>query len=85
MILINTARGKVIVEDDLAEAMKSGKVRAYGTDVFFSDPPDPKSPLLSAPNVVMTPHIGGSSKENLPAALAERSFLDRQRGPAGGS
>jgi D-3-phosphoglycerate dehydrogenase len=40
-------------------------VRAYGTDVFTSDPPDPKSPLLSAPNVVMTPHIGGSSKENL--------------------
>ncbi len=65
VILINTARGKVIVEEDLAEALKSGKVRAYGTDVFFSDPPDPKSPLLSAPNVVMTPHIGGSSKENL--------------------
>lgn len=65
VILINTARGKVINEADLADALKSGKVRAYGTDVFFSDPPDPTSPLLSAPNVVMTPHIGGSSQENL--------------------
>ncbi len=65
VILVNTARGKVVVEEDLAEALKSGKVRAYATDVFYSDPPDPSCPLLSAPNVVMTPHIGGSSKENL--------------------
>lgn len=65
VVLINTARGKVVVEEDLAEALKSGKVRAYGTDVFYADPPDPASPLLSAPNVFMTPHIGGSSQENL--------------------
>lgn len=65
VILLNTARGGVVVETDLAEALKSGKVRAYATDVFYSDPPDPSSPLLTAPNVVMTPHIGGSSKENL--------------------
>ncbi len=65
VILVNTARGKVVVEEDLADALKSGKVRAYATDVFYSDPPDPTCPLLTAPNVVMTPHIGGSSKENL--------------------
>ena len=65
VVIINTARGKVVVEEDLAEALKSGKVRAYATDVFYSDPPDPSCPLLTAPNVVMTPHIGGSSKENL--------------------
>lgn len=65
VIIINTARGKVIDEADLAEALKSKKVRAYGTDVYYSDPPDPASPLLSAPNVIMTPHIGGSSQENL--------------------
>lgn len=65
VILLNTARGGVVVETDLAEALTSGKVRAYATDVFYSDPPDPSSPLLTAPNVVMTPHIGGSSKENL--------------------
>ena len=65
VVLVNTARGKVVVEEDLAAALASGKVAAYATDVFLSDPPDPKSPLLSAPNVFLTPHIGGSSKENL--------------------
>ncbi len=64
-VIVNTGRGKCVVEEDLAEALKSGKVGAYATDVWFSDPPDPSSPLLSAPNVTMTPHIGASSKENL--------------------
>ncbi len=65
VVIVNTARGKVVVEEDLAEALRSGKVAAYATDVYLSDPPDPKSPLLSAPNVLMMPHVGGSSKENL--------------------
>jgi D-3-phosphoglycerate dehydrogenase len=65
VIVINTGRGKVVVEEDLAEALKAGKVRAYGTDVWFSDPPAPECPLLSAPNVFMAPHLGASSKENL--------------------
>ena len=65
VILINTGRGKVVVEQDLADALASGKVRAYGTDVWPSDPPPPECPLLSAPNVFMSPHLGASSKENL--------------------
>ena len=65
VILINTGRGKVVAEADLAAALASGKVRAYGTDVWASDPPPADSPLLTAPNVFMAPHIGGSSKENL--------------------
>ena len=65
VIIVNTARGKVIAEEDLAEALKAGKVAAYATDVYQSDPPDPKSPLLSAPNVILMPHVGGSSRENL--------------------
>jgi len=65
VIIINTGRGKVIVEADLAAALTAGKVRAYGTDVWFSDPPPADCPLLTAPNVFMAPHIGGSSKENL--------------------
>ncbi len=65
VVIVNTGRGKCIVEADLADALKSGKVAAYATDVWYSDPPDPSSPLLSAPNVIMTPHIGASSKENL--------------------
>ena len=65
VILINTGRGKCVVDADLAAALQSGKVRAYGTDVWPSDPPPADCPLLTAPNVFMAPHIGGSSKENL--------------------
>jgi D-3-phosphoglycerate dehydrogenase len=65
VILINTGRGKVINEADLTAALASGHVRAYGTDVWESDPPPPTSPLLTASNVFMAPHIGASSTENL--------------------
>ncbi|MCP4901331.1 MAG: hydroxyacid dehydrogenase [bacterium] len=65
VVLINTARGKCVDEDDIAEALKSGKVRAYATDVWYSDPPDPSCPLLKADNVIMTPHLGASSNENM--------------------
>ena len=65
VILINTGRGKCVVDADLAAALQSGKVRAYGTDVWPSDPPPADCPLLTAPNVFMAPHIGASSKENL--------------------
>jgi D-3-phosphoglycerate dehydrogenase len=64
-VIINTGRGKCINENDLTEALKSGKVRAYGTDVWFSDPPPADCPLLKAPNVFMAPHLGASTKENL--------------------
>ena len=65
VVIVNTGRGKCVVEEDLAEALKTGKVGAYATDVWTSDPPDPACPLLTAPNVIMTPHIGAGSKENL--------------------
>ncbi len=64
VFLINTGRGKTVVEEDIAEALGSGHIAGYGTDVFYSDPPE-NSPLLKAPNVIMTPHIGANSKENL--------------------
>jgi len=65
VMIINTGRGKCVNETDLAAALASGKVRAYGTDVWPSDPPPADCPLLAAPNVFMAPHIGASSKENL--------------------
>ncbi|MBD3871190.1 MAG: hydroxyacid dehydrogenase [Acidobacteria bacterium] len=65
VVIINTARGKCISEKDMAEALESGKVRAYATDVWNSDPPDESCPLFDAPNVVMTPHLGASSGENM--------------------
>ena len=65
VVIINTGRGKCVNEKDLAEALKDGSVRAYGTDVWFSDPPPADCPLLTAPNVFMAPHLGASTKENL--------------------
>lgn len=65
VIIVNTCRGKCVEEADLAAALTTGKVRAYGTDVWPSDPPPADCPLLTAPNVFMAPHIGASSKENL--------------------
>lgn len=65
VVIVNTARGKCVVESDLVEALASGKVRAYATDVFFSDPPPADCSLYDAPNVIMTPHLGASSEENM--------------------
>jgi D-3-phosphoglycerate dehydrogenase len=65
VVIVNTGRGKCVIEEDLAEALKTGKVKTYANDVWYSDPPAPDSPLLSAPNVQFTPHTGASSKENL--------------------
>ena len=65
VIIVNPGRGKCVEEADLAAALATGKVRGYGTDVWSSDPPPTDCPLLTAPNVFMSPHIGASSKENL--------------------
>ena len=65
VVLVNSGRGKCVNEEDVAEALKSGKMKTYATDVWYSDPPAPESPIISAPNVQLTPHIGASSKENL--------------------
>ncbi len=62
--LINTGRGKTIVEEDVAEALKTGKLKAFGNDVWYSDPPE-NTVLVDAPNVTMLPHLGASTKENL--------------------
>jgi D-3-phosphoglycerate dehydrogenase len=62
--IINTCRGKCVDEDDIAEALTSGKLKGYATDVWYSDPPE-NTPLAKAPNVLMMPHIGASTTENL--------------------
>jgi D-3-phosphoglycerate dehydrogenase len=62
--IINTGRGKCVIEQDMVEALNSGKLKGYATDVWYSDPPE-NSPLVSCPNVLMMPHIGASTKENL--------------------
>jgi D-3-phosphoglycerate dehydrogenase len=62
--IVNTGRGKCVIEEDMVEALKSGKIAGYATDVWYSDPPE-NSPLIGAPNMIMTPHIGAETKENL--------------------
>lgn len=62
--LINTGRGKTIIEEDVVEALKSGKLAGFGNDVWYSDPPE-NTPLFDAPNTIILPHLGASTKENL--------------------
>jgi len=62
--LINTARAKIVVEEDIVAALESGKLAGYATDVWSSDPPE-RSPLFDAPNTIFTPHIGASTTENM--------------------
>ena len=62
--LINTGRGKTIVEEDVVEALKSGKLAGFGNDVWYSDPPE-NTPLIGAPNLIALPHLGASTKESL--------------------
>ena len=62
--LINTCRGPVVVEADIAAALASGRLGGYATDVYDKEPPE-GSPLLSAPRVILTPHLGASTEENL--------------------
>jgi D-3-phosphoglycerate dehydrogenase len=63
-LLINQARGKVVNEEALVQALKEGRIGGYATDVYENEPPDPKSELLSFKNVVVSPHLGGVTRES---------------------
>ena len=64
VLLVNCARGGVVAEDALVDALNSGKVRAAGVDVFLNEPvTDAQQALINHPNVSVTPHIGASTVE----------------------
>jgi D-3-phosphoglycerate dehydrogenase len=61
--IVNCARGGLIDEQALAEALASGHVAGAAIDVFEQEPPDAANPLRNAPNIVFTPHLGASTAE----------------------
>ena len=69
-ILINTGRGPLIDESDVAEALKEGVIAAAAVDVLTTEPPKADNPLLSAPNCYITPHVAWASTE------ARRRLMD---------
>lgn len=67
--LINTARGPIVVEEDLAKALKNGIISGAAIDVMQKEPPSHDNPLLNAPNLIITPHIAWASNESLEKLL----------------
>lgn len=73
--IINCARGGIVDETALAEALKSGHVAGAALDVFVEEPPPADHPLLKAPNIVVTPHLGASTEEAQEAVSVEAAEI----------
>lgn len=81
--LINTARGPLIVEKDLAYALNTGEIAGAGLDVLSTEPPEPDNPLLKAKNCNITPHISWATRSARKRLMATairnlEAFLDGQ-------
>ncbi|MCM1219584.1 MAG: D-2-hydroxyacid dehydrogenase [Lachnospiraceae bacterium] len=63
VFILNTSRGPLIVEEDLRDALQSGKVAGAAVDVVSTEPIQEENPLLHAPNIIITPHIAWASRE----------------------
>jgi D-3-phosphoglycerate dehydrogenase len=73
--IINCARGGLVNEQDLHDAIKAGKVAGAALDVFVKEPPEPDNPLLDCEEVICTPHLGASTEEaqeKVAVAIAEQ-------------
>lgn len=81
-IIINTARGGIVNEADVAAACKSGRLQGYGTDVLSVEPQEPNHPFVDVDNILVTPHIGSRTFESVErqAMRATRNLLNYLRG-----
>lgn len=86
-VLINTARGPLVVEKDLCEALASGHLRAAGLDVFEREPPASDHPLFALENVVLSPHMAGADETSSVAMSVEAAtniaMLSQDQWPVG--
>jgi D-3-phosphoglycerate dehydrogenase len=73
--LINTARGELVVEEDLVSALDEGRLRAAALDTLREEPPSPEHPLLGRDDVIVTPHIAGQTEEAV-AEMAREAIDD---------
>ncbi|WP_409300339.1 hydroxyacid dehydrogenase [Peribacillus sp. SCS-155] len=76
--LVNTARGAIINQDDILEALNADKIAGAALDVFDPEPPPRNLPLLSHPKVIVTPHVGGTTVESnrVMAATVAKNILN---------
>jgi glycerate dehydrogenase len=81
-LLINAARGAIVVDDAVAGALRSGHLGGYAADVVTTEPPAADNPLLTAPHCVLTPHLAWATTESRRRLLAET--VDNLRAFQGG-
>ena len=76
-VLVNTARGPIVVQEDLRQALEQGEIFAAGLDVTDPEPIDPNDPLLKLPNVIVAPHIASATvrSRNRMAEIAAENLL----------
>ena len=81
-VIVNTGRGALICEEDLAEALKTGVIMAAGLDVLRKEPVSPDCPLLGIPNCMLEPHIGANTNDAVMYAgmVAARKCVDFMEG-----
>ena len=82
VIILNCARGEIVNTPDMVAALNSGQVGGYGADVLDEEPPRKDHPLLSAPNCIVTPHVGSRTYESVvrQATTSVRNLLLAMKG-----
>ena len=82
VLIVNCARGEIVNSADMADALQSGRVRGYGTDVLDIEPPPAGHPLTNLPTCLVTPHVGSRTHESVQrqAMAAVTNLLNCMRG-----